>query len=293
MFGLEEGNIELEVEPEEEGKEIVIEPKEEPKEKPEGKAKGEEHEPPVDSPRWTKVYRDWKEAERQLKEMKKVGGVNDSVIQEMRDHNKKLHAAVEKLSQDVSENKEDAQERELKNLHAGLLKEKKQAFEDGDYAKLSEVDDRIFDIKIQINEAKRDKKNVKPTGPVDNQPSGVSANMALDIANFKTTAPWFEQDKMMSAAAVETERELLTQYGKSKPYPELLEEVRKKVEDRFGYKKEKDPLKGDNVEGSSNVSGRSARKSVKLSQEEVNMANNLGVSHEDYAKQKLMLERVK
>jgi len=247
-----------------------------------------EHEPPPEHPRFKQIYGKLKASERELERLKGSSEANDRLIQEMRDHNIALQEAVNKLS----DTKDETVKRDLKNIHEGLLKEKRQAFEEGNYDKLVDIDERLFELKVAMK--------TKPEKVVKEKPAPaaikIDGSKDKDIADFKASAEWFDSDDMMTGAAIEMEKALLVKYKGSKAYSEVLKEVKSEVEKRFKYESPKDEEEDEmhqSVEGGSNISGKAKPNSVKMSRDEMEVAAKLGVKPEDFAKQKILMEKVK
>ncbi len=258
-----------------------------------------------DSPRFQDIYRQLKDSERKIEELIKDKGANDSLVKEMREHNKALRESYErsaKATEDMSKATIEAAtksedivfEKELSTAHAKLLEQKTEAFGDGNFARVTEIDEKIFDIKAKINEVKN-KPVIDKTKDETITTGKLSPEKQKSVDNFKeNTKAWYGVDVMMTGAARDMEMSLMANpEWANKPYDEMLGEIKKQVEERFNYKPKGTPItpSANTVESPSNVSGKSGGTVIKLSQEELRIAKEMGVSPEDWAKQKAIIER--
>ncbi len=262
------------------------------------------NEPPPGHPRWTDVYRDMSDAKRDAKkskeeaaEYKKKLDSSDGLMNMMKDHNKNLSDAISKvdtMSDEMSKTKEDTEKEKAVTLYNDLTKAKTTAMEKGEFSNVSTIDEQLMDLKIQINQfdkARKDKKDTpaptKSAGPVQ-QPEIVA-----EAKRFAADTEWFGKDEMMTGAAMAIEKTLMRDSSFTGDYPELLEEVKKRVEERFKFETKSSSTNINSVESSSNVSGGRKGGSVKMSQEELRIAGKMGISPQDWARQKLIIERSK
>jgi hypothetical protein len=257
--------------------------------------------PGKDHPRFKKVYAKLKAAERRVEALEKRGEEDTSLKEEMKEHNRTLQDALERTAiatekaseatvKAAEQSAEDVLEKEFKGIHTRLLEQKKNAYEQQDYGTVVEIDDKLSDLKIEMNKLNNDKNAPKVSDETTN--TALSPERQKEVERFMgNTSQWWEKDPMMTGAAKQIEQSLLTDVAwLNKPYGDLLDEVQKQIEKRFGFTggKEDETPSVNTVEGSSNVSQKGGATVVKLSREELKIAKGLGVSPEEWAQQKAL-----
>lgn len=202
----------------------------------EGKPKEEKKpEPPPDHPRFQKVYGKMKEFERQLNE-KDAQHTRD--IELLRQHNEQLIAAV-RAGQSRPETKDVAEEinakiRELKSA-------KVQAKKDLDWDREAMLEDQIDDLKEKLSDRKILSRTERAKQETERS-AGVK-QVSQVLIDFQESTPWFNEnsdayDPLMEGAAIALDNKLLRDPKWAKrPMIERLNEVRKRVEERFGVTK--------------------------------------------------------
>ena len=218
------------------------------------------HEPPVDSPRWNEVYGKWKEAERQIEALTARDAERENNMMLMQAHNKALAdtlSSVEEKFQDVSKPNRD---------------EDPEAYE------------KWFEDKVR-REVKKDVAQ-QPRIPFIPRPQQAQPTLPIEEVEFAAKNP----DYWETIAKVNAE--LLRN-------PTILDQFRSTTnafEAAYRYQKAKDNAvieQRQSIENQGFVEGGSPQPKgspVELSPEEKNTAAALGISVDDYAKQKKFIE---
>lgn len=272
----------------EEGTEIEI--PEEPEEKIDPKVAQEKLTP--EHPRFKEVYGKMKDLERRVGEYEETQKLT-------REHNAALVKAIEKSAEVTREaliNKDDSatDDKMIEQLNAKLteLKASKIAAKKGfDFEVEAKIDDAIFEVRDAIKEATLLKKERKST-PSEKHNDADQDQMLV----WAKVTPWYfgdDADPLMRAAAHELDRMLVRDPKWENVEPsERLKEVGKRIEARFGWKPNNKVVafqkKPGGVESAGGDKG-GASKIVRLSAAELRTAQGLGVSPEEYAKQKTLM----
>lgn len=177
------------------------------------------------------------------------------------------------------------------NDQLGLLKKQhEEAMERGDAKAVTEILDLMMDRKAQlqyvnIQLAQVNQRKAQPV--VEPKPEKTRAEVdeiPEPIQNFIERNPWFRKDKVMTAAAVAINNELLEQ-GMDVNDEALYEQVEARIREEFPHKFQTEkPVTRSAPVASRPVS--SGKVKVVLTQRDQEVARKLGISTEEYARQK-------
>ena len=249
---------------------------------PKGKVNPKDTSPPEGSKRWNEVYGKMKEYERKLEDVGKKTQQTDDLIGSMREHNQKLVSSIEKMTE-VTQNAADTKTKDSKrDSLEQVIKETKlkrvEATKALDYDVADDLTDTIGDLRVQLKELDTPAKETQPKGK------------SLDPIAQKwiNENKWFDDDPVMRDAAVHYEIEYSQQYpGES--MDQILGRVKAQITSKF-HLKEDVPSSGSTLVESGNSNGGKAVQgsTIRLSPDEVRLAEAFGVKVEDWAKHKAM-----
>ena len=259
-----------------------------------------DNEPPKDSPRWNQIYAKMKDYERDREALQAKLSEKDAVMDEVRKHNAKLMERMEELSNkalDTLGGKRDESPAELPEIQAlsqtidQLEEQKAQALEALDSKTVIKIDKEIRKLERMIDNYESKKRSDKPKEQDKPKPKQPSEPPPEVIEFMDASKDWFGRDPLMTGAAMEYEKYLsLHPDHRGKSHKEILKKVKEDIEVVFSRLKSsgKDGNRGKPPAPESGIGlqkpGASSR-TVKLSQDEVRVAQGLGLSVEDYAKQ--------
>lgn len=247
--------------------------------------------PPVGSPRWNEIYWEAKEGKRareEVKELKEALATKDAGIEEMRKWNKAIIESLDNVKGAISDNNKD---NEIEALDAKLVElkaAKREAREKVDFDREVAIDDLIADVKLDIRDKKAKAEKIeKKELPLSEDK--IDLKDEEQYVKWINETEWYRKNPKMRAAAIKEEKEVWQdpdfEYA---ILPEILAEVKARVEKKYDYKVKSKSHNQDGVEG---AGGSGQVTTIKLSVVEQNLAQNLGVSNEDYAKQKALIQR--
>ena len=290
----EENKVEFEVEKEPEKVESKPEPVQEKKEEP------KKEEPQELDGIQTKG------AEKRIRQLIRQRKERDEQIASLIQQNEKLknsYSTKENEFHKVSKLNLDATEKQLKDKLDLARNAYADAFEAQDKEKLLKAQEAL-------NEAQTDLKNVAVTKskfteqpvqkeqtpqPVQQQPAQPDPR-AVD---WQANNEWFGKDNIMTASALAIDAELKNE-GYSPNDEDFYDEIDKRIRTAFPSKFTKEePVQQERNDGSSSpsqvVAGGSRSspnpKKVKLSQEDVRLANKWGIPLEQYAAEKMKVTK--
>jgi hypothetical protein len=223
---------------------------------------------------------------------------------EVRKHNAALMEKLEALSNRAIEavettRKPDGDPFEIINIRqaiADLETRKEDAVENLKGKEVVQIDRELHKLerivegyeyskRQETEEKKREKAQPKPKPTQE-------AEVDPILDEFTKDNDWFNKDPIMTGAALEYDRFLLAKpEWKGKPDKERFRQVRTDIESRFNAKTEpkSKPVGAESGLGLQRPAGLTSAKTVKLSSEEMAVAQGLGISAESYAKQKNFL----
>ena len=253
--------------------------------------------PPIGSPRWEEVYHKMKEYERKalaneskMEEYEKKSVEYNALLE----HNKQLAEAIDKLSGTLEKGNqvEDVVGKltaELDSLKAA----KKEARTALDFDKADEIDEKILDLRDKIKDAKL----VKPAASTTTSTVTKSADdLAYDA--WVTANPWFKSKPKMKqyAQGLDTTMGVDPEWS-DKPFKDRLVEIAQRTKEKFGMattKKVDDQTGGESgVEGGTFRTGGGKGTKVTLTSDEVIAAQITGLTPQEYAKQKLAINKAR
>ena len=284
----EQKKVEFEVEGEE------VEAKAEPESEPEPQKKEEEKEPELEGI-------ETKGAEKRIRQLIRQRKERDEQIAALIQKNEELGNTLRTKNQEVTQVNKlslDASEKQLTDKLELARSVYMEAFEEGDK-------ERVLKAQEMLNEAQNDLKQVSTAkiryenqpepAPVQQQPQIQPQNDPM-AEEWAAKNSWFGQDNIKTAAALAIDAEL-----KGEGYDPSDEEFYQEIDNRI--KKAFSPNVGETeermqentstpaqvVSGSSRLSPSSSNK-VKLSKEDVRLAQKWNIPLEQYAAEKLKVD---
>jgi len=249
-------------------------------------------EPGPDSPRFHQVYGNWKRSERKIADLEKkiedLAGkssqADDKALAALREHNQKLAEALEKMATSTTATNAaqvaatEAQTREAKL--AQLKKDRIEARESLEWARVDELDDQILEMKFEMrqpNTPMPQPGNVDTVMPPKWQPDPQLNDFYKEFTWANPTAPNFNQNMLQMAAGFETA--LLADPSYQGSTEEAAMQAGRMVAEKMGLTKPASSGNIGGVEAPSNISefGHVDHKtgSVKLSAEQAHVARML------------------
>lgn len=295
---MNEETLTIETPPENEGLTIDLEQGElEDPGTREGKARKpkEEHEPPPDSPRFKKVYAAWKNAEEKIEELNSKFSTSEAIMDEMRQHNKNLVEKLEKIASRPAESPmpsgEPPEIRAARKSIEDLEEQKVEAIEKVDGKAVSRIDRELRKLERVVEGYEwwaRNEQNRRARERAASQPK--EEGLPKEIQDFVDNTPWYNQDLKMTGYANMLDAKMMnSKEWENKPVSKRLAEVRRQVEAEFNWQPDgmgrttKPPAVESGV--GLNKPGGAGGRSVKLTAQQIKVAEGLGISVEDYAKQ--------
>ena len=277
-------------------KEIDFEVEEKVEEKVEAKAE------PEKAPELEGI--ETKGAEKRIKQLIRQRKERDEQISQLIQQNEQLQSSAqtrESQFNKVSKLNLDATEKQLKDkidLARGAYTE---AFE-------SQDKDKLLKAQESLNEAQSDLKTLtvtkehfsQPQQPQQPQQQQLQQPVRADprAVDWQSDNEWFGKDNVMTASALAIDAELKTE-GYNPTDEDFYTEISKRIRSAFPHKFTEKQEQKERNDGSSTpsqvVAGGSRSspnpKKVKLSQEDVRLANKWNIPLEQYASEKLKTEK--
>ena len=236
-------------------------------------------------------------AEETIEKLKAQTSANEAVMSEVRKHNAALMEKLETLSNKAIDAVETSRQpagdppeivaiqKSIAELEARKedavdnLKGKEVVQIDKELRKLERVMEGYeFHKRQQAHQKKEPPRKQQEEWDPDKDP---------DVIAFKKDADWYEKNPIMTGAAKEYDLHLsaLPEW-RGKPLSERFKEVKRVVEEQFSVKRESKP-KPPGAESGIGLQrpGTSGARTVKLSAQQLQVAEGLGIKPEDYAKQ--------
>ena len=244
-----------------------------------------------------------KGAEKRIRQLIRQRKERDEEVERLLETNKQLSNTLREKEQEVfhvSKNSLEVSEKQLTDKIDMARQAYLEAFEEGDK-------NRVLKAQEMLNEAQSDLKNVTsvksryaeeyvspPETQHQTEPVQRRDRRAEEWAGDNE---WFGKDSIMTAAALAIDADLKEQ-GYSPDDEDFYEEVNNRIQNAFPHKfgEVEKRVQGNTrkpaqvVSGASRSSPNSNRK-VKLSKEDVTMANRWGISLEKYAAEKLKVHQ--
>ena len=239
-----------------------------------------------------KVWHDERrEKERALREQQEALTYAQRVLQE----NRALKGRLSEGEKSYLDTYKTAAELELNAAERAY----KTAYEEGDTDKLLEAQRKIAEANYKLQKAK----DYVPTlqqqeNTVQPQPEVQVPRPDPRLTAWQERNTWFGQDEEMTSLALGLHQKLVKQYGEAYP---STDEYWRKIDDtmslRFPEYFQSSPQRGERpvtrTEKPATVVAPASRstssKKVVLKQSELNIAKKLGISPEQYAREKLLL----
>jgi hypothetical protein len=302
-----------EEEKKEEWDEVVPE-KEEEKEKVEYEVEGEEQKeespPPKEEPPKEEVPKELegietKGAQKRIRQLVKQRKERDEQIAQVIQQNEQLSHQLNQVHQQfthVSQLNLNASEKQLTDKLELARTAYKNAHEEGDSQK-------VLQAQEYLNEAQNDLKSLGATkAQFQQQPQqtqGIGRQQPQyqpqptpdpQAQDWASKNEWFGSDRVMTAAALAIDADLKEE-GFSPTEPEFYQEVDNRIKKTFPHKfTEEVRQQGSTSQPAQVVAGASrsspgSRKKVKLSKEDIRLANKWNVPLEKYAEEKLKADK--
>lgn len=180
-----------------------------------------------------------------------------------------------------------------------------QAFDSGDRERIFEVQQEMATLAAKKSQAERDRQSI-PTKPV--QPSGSVAPQQTQPTQPARPKPqpsplvkewygrhkdWFGKDPVMTAAASALDQQLASE-GYRGDDPDYFDELDRRLEaafpHRFGKQPAARPTPTPTIQNRSTPAAAPGKIRVTITQADRDMANQFGITVEEYARQKARIE---
>ena len=240
-----------------------------------------------------------KGAEKRIRQLIRQRKEREEEVEQLLETNKKLSETLKQKEEEVfnvSKNSLEASEKQLTDKIDLARQAYLEAFEEGNK-------ERVLQAQEMLNDAQSDLKNVTSvksryseeySEPVQQEaPPPVPRRRDRRAEEWAGNNEWFGKDNVMTAAALAIDADLKEQ-GYDPEDEDFYDEVNNRIQEAFPHKfgevqervQENTNKPAQVVSGASRSSPNSGRK-IKLSKEDVNLANKWGIPLEKYAAEKL------
>ncbi len=240
-----------------------------------------------------------KGAEKRIRQLVRQRKEREEEVEQLLETNRKLSETLKKKEEEVfnvSKNSLEASEKQLTDKIDLARQAYLEAFDEGDK-------ERVLKAQEMLNDAQSDLKNVTSvksryseeySEPVRQEaPAPAPRRRDRRAEEWAANNEWFGKDNVMTAAALAIDADLKEQ-GYDPDDEDFYDEVNNRIQEAFPHKfgevqervQENTNKPAQVVSGASRSSPNSGRK-IKLSKEDVNLANKWGIPLEKYAAEKL------
>jgi len=177
----------------------------------------------------------------------------------------------------------------------------RQALESGDTDRIVAAQEHLSKAQNDASMLQMNKQQFVVDRPVEEQAQPVQEEQSAQYdrlaVEWAGRNSWFGQDSVMTTLALEIDSDLKNEgYDPSEVefYQEIDSRLRQRYPERFGVEQQRQQETSSPAQvvgGASRTSTSSSNKKVKLSQEDVRLANKWGIPLEQYAAEKLKVER--
>ena len=287
--------VEFEVE-EEKKEEIKEEPKQEIKEEPKKEPKKEE-------PKELEGI-DTKGAQKRIRQLVKQRKEKEEEVARLIRQNEELSNRVKKQEKDFYEIGKlnlTANEKQIKDKLDLARTAYATAHDEGDSAKILKAQEALNEAQVDLKTIQSTKNNFKEPEvkqqPVQQQVQQPQPQPDPKAQEWAAQNEWFGQDRIMTASALAIDTELKEE-GYDPTSSEFYEEINNRLQETFPHKfkvnkeETKEVRKQETSETAQVVAGGtrstpSSKNKVKLTKEDVRLANKWNIPLEQYAQEKL------
>ena len=287
--------VEFEVE-EEKKEEVKEEPKQEIKEEP-------KEEPKKEEPKELEGI-DTKGAQKRIRQLVKQRKEKEEEVARLIRQNEELAHRVKKQEKDFYEIGKlnlTANEKQIKDKLDLARTAYSTAYEEGDSAKILKAQEALNEAQVDLKTIQSTKDNFKEPEvqqqPVQQQVQQPQPQPDPKAQEWAAQNEWFGQDRIMTASALAIDTELKEE-GYDPTSSEFYEEINNRLQETFPHKfkinkeETKEVRKQETSETAQVVAGGtrstpSSKNKVKLTKEDVRLANKWNIPLEQYAQEKL------
>ena len=243
-----------------------------------------------------------KGAEKRIRQLVRQRKEREETIQTLLAQNEELKNNLSKKDKEVvsiTSNSLNANEQSLEKTIKMAKEAYLEAFDSGEKEKVLEAQETLnnaqADLKMlqrmKVNAAKQQQEleaqEVQPEPQVQQQPQSTAVDVKAQ--EWAEKNDWFGDDTIKTAAALALDAELKSE-GYDPNDNEFYEEIDRRLEKAFGgssVRVEENTSQPSQVVSGASRSSQNSRSKVKLSKEDVRLANKWGIPLEQYAAEKL------
>ena len=240
-----------------------------------------------------------KGAEKRIRQLVRQRKEREETIQTLLAQNEELKNNLSKKDKEVvsiTSNSLNVNEQSLEKTIKMAKEAYLEAFDSGEKEKVLEAQETLnnaqADLKLlqrmKINTAKQQQElEAQPEPQVQQQPQSTAVDVKAQ--EWAEQNDWFGEDTIKTAAALALDAELKSE-GYDPNDNEFYEEIDRRLEKAFGgssVRVEENTSQPSQVVSGASRSSQNSRSKVKLSKEDVRLANKWGIPLEQYAAEKL------
>jgi len=240
-----------------------------------------------------------KGAEKRIRQLIRQRKEREETIQTLLAQNEELKNNLSQKDKEVvsiTSNSLNANEQSLEKTVKMAREAYLEAFENGEKEKVLEAQETLNNAQADLKMLQRMKVNTarqqqeleaQPESQVQQQPQPAAVDVKAQ--EWAEKNDWFGDDTVKTAAALAIDAELKSE-GYDPNDNEFYEEIDKRLEKAFGgssVRVEENTSQPSQVVSGASRSSQNSRSKVKLSKEDVRLANKWGIPLEQYAAEKL------
>ena len=252
------------------------------------------------------------ERSKKLTRSQRLKAQRDAYARQLADTQAKLaeaHARAKKFEQDANDGAAIGFELYAKSLDASmqaLRREFDLAFDSGDREKIFEVQQKMASLVAEKQQIERDRRTLptkpapqtgsetqpQPTATRPNPPRKTPSPAAMEW--YERNKTWFNKDVVMTAGARVIDQQMVAD-GYAPDDPDYFEELDRRLKAEFpaklGGRTQPRPTANPTIQNRASPAPTSGKIRVTITQADRDMANHLGISVEEYAREKARAER--